>query len=75
MIAREKDSVQISNGDSAEGAIVLKRTGGVDALPVLDEHAGPESRESIESKSLPVVRKFGRPPRRVCFTPFKLWVN
>ncbi|MGA2859437.1 MAG: glycoside hydrolase family 20 zincin-like fold domain-containing protein [Candidatus Sulfotelmatobacter sp.] len=53
MIAREKDSVQISNGDSAEGAIVLKRTGGVDALPVLDEHAGPESRESYRIKITP----------------------
>ena len=53
LTAHAKGPFQISNGDRMEGAIVLKRTGGVDALPVVDESAGPESRESYRIKITP----------------------
>ena len=53
LTARSHEPAQISNSDIAEGGIVLQRTGGVDALPLVDEAAGPESRESYRIKITP----------------------
>jgi hexosaminidase len=53
LAARGQGPAQISNSNSAEDAIVLQRTGGVDDLPVVDETVGPESRESYRIKITP----------------------
>ncbi len=39
-------AIPVWESDTSGPAIVLKRTGNVDALPVPGEHAGPESREA-----------------------------
>lgn len=45
--------IPISESETAEHAIVLTRTGPVDALAVPGEHAGPDSREAYEVKVKP----------------------
>jgi len=47
---RAKGAMEISEGDTAENAIVLIRSGAVDPLPVPDERPGPESREAYRLK-------------------------
>jgi len=47
---RERTGTQLAASGGAGPAIVLERTGNVDALPVPGEQPGPESRESYDLK-------------------------
>jgi hexosaminidase len=48
-----KEPVLVSEGQASSTTIVLKRTGGVDALPVLGERPGPMSREAYTLSATP----------------------
>ena len=48
--ARAEASIPIREGGRCEHGILLERTGGTDALPVPDEHPGPDSREAYSLK-------------------------
>lgn len=48
--ARAEASIPIREVGGCEHGILLERTGGIDALPVPDEHPGPDSREAYAVK-------------------------
>ena len=48
--ARAEASIPIGEGGRCEHGILLERTGRIDALPVPDEHPGPDSREAYALK-------------------------
>ncbi len=48
-----QEPVPVSEGEAASAAIVLKRTGPVDALPMPGERSGPDSREAYVVKVTP----------------------
>jgi hypothetical protein len=50
---RASKAISIAHGEAARPAILLNRTGQVDAIPVPGEHPGPESREAYTLKVTP----------------------
>jgi hexosaminidase len=50
LAARAETSIPILESGRCEHGILLERTGGIDALPVPDEHPGPDSREAYSLK-------------------------
>jgi hypothetical protein len=48
--SRAEASIPIREGGRCEHGILLERTGGIEALPVPDEHPGPDSREAYSLK-------------------------
>ena len=50
---RASEAIPTSQGEVSRPAIVLKRTGSVDAIPLPGEHLGPESREAYTLKVTP----------------------
>ena len=50
---RASEAIPIAQGEVSRPAIVLTRTGSVDALPLPGEHPGPESREAYTLKVEP----------------------
>lgn len=50
---RERSGIQLASSGGAGPAIVLERTGNVDALPAPGEQPGPESRERYDLKVTP----------------------
>ena len=48
--ARAEASIPVREGGRCEHGILLERTGGIDALPLSNEHPGPESREAYSLK-------------------------